>query len=105
MVAPGHALAEAIRLLPARDTSPVFVAAGSRFRVAACYRSILLLQSLSLQKGGVHIHQIALELAARILCPGTGSVSIDTRSLSFFYRALLLLPPGLKLGPQPRMAT
>ena len=73
---PGHALAEAIRLLPARDTSPVFFAAGSRFRVAACSRSILLLQSLSLQKGGVHIHQIALELAARILLVSRHRISI-----------------------------
>ena len=49
-------------------------------------------------KGGVHIHQIALELAARILCPGTGSVSIDTRSLPFFLQG-----PGLgkRLSPFP----
>ena len=87
-VAPGRALAVAIRLLPARHTSR-----HSSLQARAFYwrpaKGLSYSYNLFPSKGGVHIHQIALELAARIFCPGTGSVSIDTGSLSFFLQGPL----------------
>ena len=65
-VAPGRALAVAIRLLPARHTSR-----HSSLQARAFYwrpaKGLSYSYNLFPSKGGVHIHQIALELVARIL--------------------------------------